>query len=270
MASSQQLKRKLLSIKTTEQLSGAMKTVSAAKYSHLIAMRKSHADYVALCRSLATGFHTAEMPCNPHAPVCYVILGSNRGLCGSYNSELLTFAEQQLRESPGALCVVCGKTAVSFFSAHALPIYRQFTLPDIPTYEDCRMLIEQVRDLYHEGTVSAVKLLFAAFVNPMKQQPCVQTLLPAAPTDCAEQTEYLPLPDSQTVAQALQTRLTDTVLYDAVLEAAIGAQAATLNAMRTASDNAAEAAALLESEMNKRRQSEVTAGVLETYEGDNQ
>ena len=182
-------------------------------------------------------------------------------------------------------CAGCGrargKVAETFFQSKGLPIHRAFRVPDVPGYADVQALCTELLEAYRSGEISSVRLVYQHFQNVLTQLPRVETLLPFAAgedvgTKSAEASHHgaaegspaadtvLCLPDRRTVVRAAGLTCFQSGVYAAVLEAAAGAQAATMMAMRSAYDNAEETSARLELELNRRRQSEVTAGVIET------
>ncbi len=283
MASLQILKKHLGSVRMTGQLAGAMKTVSAAKLNKVNGALQSFSAYHGICQKITEAFGSAldgVYPCkNPDAPVCYVILGSNRGLCGGYNMELYNFVKRVLAENEAAggraVCLVTGKHAVTHYqdSADAMTVAQSWILPDVVRFADGEELFSYALQLYTEGQVSAVVVLYQHFVNMLTQTPAKAVLLPMATT--AADTETKPdkaaaplyVPDRETVlAQAAHTCLRAS-LHMLLLESAAGHQAATLVAMRSAFDNAEKSAAALEAEISRQRQSQVTSSVIETSGG---
>ena len=276
MAGLQNLKKQLRSIRATGQLAGAMKTVSSAKYAKLGALHAAYAGYAQAADRLRGRFgaeFAAALPCvNPAAPEGYLVLSSNRGLCGGYNNELLAEALRRL-QAAARPCVVMtgGRVAEAFFQARRTPVRQSFRIPDVPGYADVQPLCEELLRLFCAGELSALYVVYQHFRNVLTQTPGCERLLPFGPApqdDGPEQTagqpELLCLPDSRTVVRAAALTCFRAGVYSAVLEAASGAQAATMMAMRSAYDNAEESSARLELELNRRRQSEVTAGVIET------
>ena len=177
-----------------------------------------------------------------------------------------TFACSVLEAEPDALLFVCGKKAVAYFEAKGRKPDGVFPLSDTPTMEECMPLYRAATALLANGTADRVMLIRQSFVNTLTQTPVLTPLLPVT-GDRTGDGELLLIPDSATVRERLLTQLSEGRLYRAALEAALAAQAATLNAMRTAYDNAKECAQKLEYEINRKRQSAVTTGVIETSAG---
>lgn len=267
MAGLRELKNRLSSINTVGQLAGAMRTVSAAKYSRVSGVRGGFSAYAEGCEALLRRFGgDLEISCgDPKAPVCYVVISGNRGLCGGYNTEIQTYGAELLRQetAPYRLITV-GKTAQRYFMDAGFPVERAFEIPDVPDFEAVRPLLEQLRDGYTGGSYSAVYLVYQKFINMLSRETVKQQLLPLETQGVGQQSDALLLPDRPTVLHSAALSCVDTVLYACILEAAAGAQAATLVAMRSAYDNAQESIGKLETQISRRRQSDVTEGVLET------
>lgn len=286
MAGLEQLKKRLRSVELSGQLAGAMRTVASAKYARINRMYAGYRHYAEemarlahLCGdSVIWHSHTAD------APDCYVVLGHNRGMCGGYNAQLHAFMEEVLTkaaragsdpadtageagQTPAPLVILCGKATVAYCQERGIRYERSFLLPDVPDFDACRPLLELLESLYRGGKVRSVHLIHQHFVNTLSQVPADRLLLPLEGSGDGGQADILWIPDRETVCADIGRRILDTVFFQTVLEAALGAQAATLTAMRTAYDNATESAEKLTVQINKRRQSAVTTGVIETSSG---
>lgn len=209
---------------------------------------------------------SAAMPCGDQdAPDCYVVIAGNRGLCGGYNSEIISYATEVLRglENP-YLLVTVGKKAEASLREAGFSIERSFEIPDVPGFEACEELLGYLRDGYLQGKFSTVRMIYQRFINMLSREAVTADILPMTFDTLEQASEDLFVPDKTTVLKSAALRCVDSVVYSTVLEAAAGVQAATLVAMRSAYDNAQESIADLETEISRKRQSEVTAGVLET------
>jgi len=275
MAGQRELKKRLNSVKTAGQLAGAMRTVSAAKFSRVDSLKKNYAAYSEACLNMARLFGselTSSIVCGDReAPPCYVVIAGNRGLCGAYNIELCDFAERTLKALDGRFrLVTIGRMAEAAMREAELTVSDTFTLPDVPSHDDAMKLLSYLRNGYTDGKHSSVHIIYQKFYNMLTQRPDCTQVLPLTGDGSAEgkaaddDSSPLFIPDRATVLKNAAQALLDSRVYSILLEAASGSQAATLMAMRTAYDNAEESTAELESELSRRRQSAVTAGVLET------
>ena len=267
MESLRELKKHLEGIRSTEQLAGAMKTASAAKLTRVGKALGGFSAYASACRALKDRYGSAlgEVwpAAAPDAPRCFVLLGANRGLSGGYNIELYAYLDRILDEAGDWLLVAAGKHAVSRYRERGVKLAGEFPLPDTATYEEAAPILDFVLGLWREGKISTVELVGQRFINTLTQKPECTVLLPMRDAG-AGAGEVLFVPDRETVLRGVAETCIRADFYGRVLEAAAGCQAATLTAMRTACDNARESAAELETEISRKRQSEVTSGVLET------
>lgn len=263
MATVQSLKKKLQTIRSTTKLTRAMKTASTVKYSKLSGIygeyEKYADEYLRLYESYPDEFNSVFTCANPDAPCCYVVIAGNKGMCGSFNSELLSFFSA-LDEK--GIIISCGKKADEYFEKKGIEVQKSFTFDDIPTYEQAKELFAYISSLMDKGIASSVKTVYPEYVNMIKQQPVCKELFSHSEWK-AESEAPIFVPDRETVIKNTAEKIYLSVLYKRVLETALGAQAATLTAMRSAYDTALEYSAKLETEMNRKRQSQVTADVIE-------
>lgn len=264
MATVQSLKKKLRTIRSTVKLTRAMKTASTVKFSKLNGIYseyQNYADeYMHLYKKYCSQFNSAFACNNPDAPCCYVVLASNKGLCGNLNTELFNFF-CSIEEK--GIVVSCGKEATDYFEKKGIEINKSFTLNDVPEYEQVKEVFEYLCLLLREGKISSIKTVYSEYINMIKQKPVCKPLLTSV--DCQDDTcDVLFVPDKETVIKNMADKILISILYKRIIEAALGTQAATLTAMRSAYDTACEYSEILETEMNRKRQGQVTADVLET------
>lgn len=272
MATLQVLKKKLKGIKSTEKLTKAMKTVSAARFSQLNRISGAYSAYGTTCTELYSEYEKEILEFFPdsstEAPEAVFIMASNRGMCGGFNSELLSFAKKQLDIFPeGTLFFPCGKKAINFFTEKKIPFSKSFVFSEVPTSDEAKSFLDEILCMRENGIISKVTIIYPSYVNVMKQIPVVKELFTVAPSDTAEKedrTDILFIPDRKTVMKSIAETVIRTAVFQILLETALGAQAATLTTMRSAYDTATSYCAMLETEINRKRQSEVTADVLET------
>lgn len=266
MATLNELKKRLRSIKTTGQLAGAMKTVSTAKYSKLCSVLEQYRPYAREAFGMLSAAGVAALPAADGGKSLIVVISGNRGLCGGYNSEVLArFASEYKSAAGNVYCAAVGRVASEYCAANGIES-EYFDIPDVPSYPDSKPLAEYIRGEFFSGRASGVTVVYQQFVNMLTQVPVSKRLLPLE-GGSAGGGEMLFVPDRAAVSEGLTEQCTDAALYETVLEAASGAQAATLMAMRAAYDNASESELALTKSINSRRQTEVTASVIETASG---
>lgn len=267
MATIQNLKKKLRGIQSTQKISKAMKTISSIKISQLNSIYNNYNEYGKQCEKLYEEYKTdllgALPEINEDAPVCYIVITSNKGLCGGFNIDLLKFADEIINDAEKPYVIACGKQSITHFNQKHIHFEKEFVFNDIPEYSEAIELLDFVISLRKEEKISSIKVIFQKYTNMMKQTPCVQELFCDNKEITARQKTLL-MPDKQTVIENVAPVIFQSLFYKLLLEVALGANAATLMTMRSAYDTATEYCMQLESEINRQRQSAVTADVIET------
>lgn len=267
MPTIQTLKKKLQVILSTKKITQAMKTASTVKYSKLAAQYSDFARYEEQCSNMYQTYrddiNSVFLPKNPNAPVLYIVLSSNKGMCGNFNTELLLFFEDIFRKQKApAVVFCCGKKGIDYFDNKKIPYNEAFVFDDIPSFSVASELFEKTMKLVKNGDVSDVKIVYPKYINTMKQRPVCDDLLSFDEGEPKGE-EPLYVPDKQTVINSTAEKILVSILYKKILETALGAQAATLTTMRSAYDTACEYSTQLEMQINRKRQSQVTADVIE-------
>ncbi len=265
MPAIQSLKKQLKGIRSTRKLTKAMKTISTVKFSKLNSIYGEYSAYANECSKLfekyGSEFSQAFKAKNTGAPTAVVVFASNKGLCGSFNSELLSYAVEQLEKMDNYLLIACGKKAINYFKLKDIPIEKEFILNDIPNYEDSVEMLDYLIDLRKDGRASKLLIVYSEYKNMMTQRPAITELF--AENEKPETQAPLFIPDRASVMEKAAITVYRCVFHRIVLESAIGAQAATLTTMRSAYDTATDYCTALEGQINRMRQSAVTADVIE-------
>ena len=261
MPSLRELKKRLKSAGTIEQISAAMRTASTAKYVKASSSLTGFAPYAAVlkeARGLAGG--GSGDTDSPEGRVVVLVSG-NRGLCGGYHHERFSFfGNTVLRD--GDTVIAAGKKAADFCRARNIPVASTFDCSDVPSFSEAKELFSVVRSA-SEGKKS-VFVVFQRFVNMMKSVPVAEELSPGRGSGDLESGGMIFIPDRAAVADSLDELVPPSELYEKLLSASAAAQAATAVAMRSAGDNARQSISSLSGRINRMRQASVTESVLET------
>lgn len=275
MATLAELEKRLKGVETAGQLASALKTVSAAKLSQANALFSAFSAYSGVCLELTQTYadeFAGVMPCkNVNAPRCIAVFGTDRGLSGSFNSELFPLLDETADESGEKIFLVSGKTAAEHLQSRGAEIKQIYTLPDVPSFSDTEALRIDIARMYADGEISCVELLYMRQINSITWKPALTRILPFSAGNVPQE-ETLFLPDKKTVLGDCASLALGALVYAAALETAVSAQSATLIAMRSACDNAAETSARLGKAIHSKRQAQITESVIETssdkYRGD--
>lgn len=283
MASGKEIRTKIRSIQNTQKITKAMEMVAASK------MRKAQ-DRMAANRPYARKMravigHVASANIEYHHPylmdrpevkrVGYIVISTDRGLCGGLNTNLFKAAVNSMKEwsEKGAEIdvVTIGKKAGSFFQRMGGNIVgRVADLGDAPELADLIGSVRVMLDAYDEGRIDRLFIVENEFVNTMTQTPMVTQLLPASPnTDDKLQHhwDYIYEPDSKDVIDHLMTRYIESLVYQSVVENVACEMAARMIAMKSASDNAGTLIDELQLAYNKARQAAITQEISEIVGG---
>ena len=280
MASLRELKKRLRSVRSTGKLAGAMRTVATAKYGRVNTQREAAAEYsAALARLLSDAERACPEgsasvdeepfgdPARKGKPV-YVLVSSNRGLCGGYNHELFAFFAETVKKG-GFETVACGRMAREYCREKGIPVIREFDIPDVPEFAVSSEMARYLSELY-EGGAENVSFVCQKPRNMLSREPAVIGFLPEGSGGGKEGEEEPPardllfVPDAETVLRRLVPAGRAFRVHGILTDCAAGAAAATLIAMRSAFDSSAEQATALETMINRKRQAEITGSVIET------
>jgi F-type H+-transporting ATPase subunit gamma len=219
--------------------------------------------------------HPYLMPRDEVKRVGYILVSSDRGLCGGlnvniYRNVLREMEEWQDKGVEAKLCIIGRKGSAFFRSIGANISAAVENLGDAPAINDLIGTVKVMLDLFDEGQLDRVYLAHNVFVNTMTQSPEVVQLLPVVPSDdkrLKHHWDYLYEPEAKEVLTALLVRHIESQVYQGVVENIASEQAARMVAMKAASDNAGSLIGELQLAYNKARQAAITQEISEIVGG---
>lgn len=276
-----EIKRRIKSVKSTEHITNAMKLVSAAKLRRAKAIfEKTNQYFGFVTESIEEIFNSnAEVPADylegsrEVNTSCYIVVTSSRGLCGSFNANVIKEASSMIDCDPEEPVIVAvGTKGRDFFLKRGYRIEEAYMRPPesiafIETHEISKPIIE----MYNNKEIDEVVLVYTSFVSSMEQKVKAVTLLPFAikknplMPKLAKQVEYEPSVDE--VFNYLVPKYVEIMIYRAIVESATCEHAARRMAMDSATDNAREMIADLTLNFNRARQSAITQEISEIVGG---
>ncbi|MGI8759386.1 MAG: F0F1 ATP synthase subunit gamma [Acidimicrobiales bacterium] len=279
------LRRRVKSIQSTKKITRAMELIAATRVAkaqqRAMDARPYSEQITEVIQHLSQAGAGKEHPLLRQAEsidkVAFVVITSDRGLAGAYNTSVIRAAERDLQgvQSDGAdySLVLVGKKAASYFTFRNYRIDAEFTdMSDTPRYEDARQVAEVVLDAFVDGDVDQVRLVYTRFLSAASQRVVVRRFMPlqavAAESGEGELTadyEYEPAPGA--IFDRLLPRYAEARLYAAMLDAAASEHAARQRAMKAATDNAEELITKLSRAMNRARQEAITTEISEIAGG---
>jgi F-type H+-transporting ATPase subunit gamma len=290
MATVQDLKRRIRSIRNTRKITKAMELVASARLRRAQARIEAMRPYADRMTELMIGTARASSSLQGLAllqrrevqKVAIVPLTGDRGLAGAFNAQVLRHAfalERQLRaDGVEARWLVAGKKGRSTLSFRRYEIDQSWIgFSDRPSYHDAQAIARKAAELYESGEVDRVVIVYNEFVSALVQRVVARDLLPipeeALARDEEEEAEeallgdFIYEPEPEEILQRLLPVYVETELYRALLESAASEQGARMTAMRNASGNAADLISSLTLDMNRARQAEITQEILEVVAG---
>ena len=282
MAVGKEIRVKIQSIKNTQKITRAMEMVAASKMRKAQDRMRASRPYAEKMRNVVGHLaHAHPEYRHPYMQereikrVGFIIISSDRGLCGGLNSNLFRQVVAQMRQWHDQkieidLCTI-GNKANGFFARLRGNIVAQAShLGDAPQIADLIGTVKVMLDAYQEGTIDRLFLISNDFVNTMTQRPTLQQLLPIPPSEdesLKHHWDYLYEPEAKEVLDALLTRYIESLVYQGVVDNIACEQAARMVAMKSASDNAGTFIKELQLIYNKARQAAITQEISEIVGG---
>jgi F-type H+-transporting ATPase subunit gamma len=283
MAGAKEIRSKIASVKSTQKITSAMEMVAASKMRKAQDRMEATRPYADKMRqvighvALATPEYTHPfMQRREVKRVGFIIVSSDRGLCGGLNSNLFRRMVREIRALRDAgteleFCTI-GNKALGFFRRVGGKVAAQAThLGDAPRIEDLVGTIKVMLDAYIAGELDEIRIAYNHFVNTMTQRPTIEQLVPLAEGEDADKLkhhwDYLYEPEAKDVLDSLMTRYVESLVYQAVVENVACEQSARMVAMKSASDNAGDLIDELQLIYNKARQAAITQEISEIVGG---
>jgi F-type H+-transporting ATPase subunit gamma len=279
------LRRRIRAVKSTEQITKAMKTVAASKLrraqDRIVGARPFARLMQRVLSDLATRTGEAAAhpllapPAAPDAPILLFVVTADKGLCGSFNSSLIreatSFAVGAGREVAMGLV---GRKGRDFFVRRGVDIrFQQVNLFNDLRYSHAEAMAETAIEQYTSGAASGVSMLYNEFKSVLQQQVVVEQVLPIPALDAADEeaddlsADYLFEPPAEQIFSDLLPHHVETQFFRALLESAAAEHAARMTAMDAATRNAGEMIDGLTLHMNKVRQAAITRELIEVVSG---
>ena len=282
MAGAKEIRGKISSIKSTQKITSAMEKVAVSKMRRAQARMATSRPYAERIRQVIGHLANANpeyrhpfMQEREVKRVGYIVVSTDRGLCGGLNTNLFkalvtNMQEWRDRNVETELCVIGSKGAAFFRSYGGNVVAAISNLGEQPALNDLIGSVKVMLDGYNEGRIDRLYLVSNEFVNTMVQKPKVEQLIPLVASDTEELQErwdYVYEPDAQGLLDGLLKRYIESQVYQAVVENSASEQAARMIAMKNATDNAGDIIDSLQLIYNKARQAAITQEISEIVGG---
>jgi F-type H+-transporting ATPase subunit gamma len=280
LASLRDIKSRINSTKKTSQITKAMEMVSASKWHRAEQNAKSFVPYMEkiqeVVANIALGNSGVSHPMLVSRPVKktgYLVITSDRGLAGAYNSNVLRTlyqTMQQRHKSTDEYAIIAiGRIGRDFFKKRGISVVLEITgLADQPSFADIKEIASKTVNLFANGTFDELYMYYNHYVSAIQQDVTEKKLLPL--TDIAanqKMTTYEFEPSPEEILEVLLPQYAESLIYGALLDAKASEHAARMTAMKNATDNAHELIRTLTLSYNRARQAAITQEITEIVAG---
>ena len=277
MATLKIIRKRITSIRNTQQITKAMKMVSAAKLrraQEAALMARPYADkmneiLINLSARVSRSAHPL-LAIREEKRIQLVLVTSDRGLCGGYNANLVRAAEAFIRQHGAGkeiLLVLVGRKGADYYRRRRGETgERYLNFLSTPAEELAAVIAEKLITRFVDGEIDAVYLIYSHFRSALSQVPTVEKILPVALSETQEPeqlTEYLYEPGAEELLSSLLPKITEIKIQRALLEAAASEHGARMKAMDSATTNASKMMGSLTLQMNRARQASITRELME-------
>ncbi|HFU4450812.1 TPA: F0F1 ATP synthase subunit gamma [Streptococcus suis] len=281
-----EIKSKIASTKKTSQITGAMQMVSASKLAKSEQLAQSFQIYASKVRQITTDLLRGELMAsdtsNPmliRRPVQksgYIVITSDSGLKGSYNSSILKAVMGMIEQDHGSKdeyeIIAIGSMGADFFRARGInPVFELRGLADNPSFEEVQKIISKSVEMYKNELFDELYVCYNHHINSLTSQVRVQQMLPVEDLDHNEADGYTSTfelePNREVILEQLLTQYAESTIYGAILDAKTAENAAGMTAMQTATDNAKNVINDLTIQYNRARQAAITQEITEIVAG---
>ena len=282
MAAGREIKKKIASVQTTQKSTRAMQMVAASRMKRTQDRMQQGRPYsqrieemIGHLAQASPEYHHAYMTVREVKRIGYIVVSTDRGLCGGLNVNLFRELVRRLREWDGQgvqteLALVGNKAAQFFRAVGGNVVASMGDVGETPEVADLIGGVKVMLDAFSEGRIDRLDIIANEFVNTMTQRPIVKQLLPLPPIESAEfvhRWDYIYEPDARDLIEGLVERYIESLVYQAVVENTACEQAARMIAMKNATDNAEEIVNELTLLYNNARQASITQEISEIVGG---
>ena len=284
-ASLNEIKVRIASTKKTSQITGAMQMVSAAKLTRSEQNAKNFQVYAQKVRAMTTDLIGSELSEGSNNPMLikrpvkktgYIVITSDKGLVGGYNSTILKSVMQILADDHDNqeeyVIIALGGMGADFFKARDINVsYELRGLSDQPTFDEVRKIVNKSVSLYQNELFDELYVCYNHHVNSLTSQVRVEKMLPITDLDENEATshhqEFELEPDRDTILAQLLPQYAESMIYGSIIDAKTAEHAAGMAAMQAATDNAKNVINDLTIQYNRARQAAITQEITEIVAG---
>ncbi|WP_019793144.1 F0F1 ATP synthase subunit gamma [Streptococcus sobrinus] len=283
-----EIKTRISSTEKTSKITSAMQMVSAAKLTKSEQAAKDFQVYASKIRQITTDLLHAELTNGSDNPMLasrpvkrtgYIVITSDKGLVGGYNSKILKsvmeLIEEYYSDKQDYSIISIGGTGSDFFKSRGIDLAFELRgLEDQPTFDQVSQIISQSVEMYKEELFDELYVCYNHHINSLTSQVRVEQMLPIVDLDANESegeasNAFELEPDREAILEQLLPQYTESLIYGAIVDAKTAEHAAGMTAMQTATDNSRNLISDLTIQYNRARQAAITQEITEIVAGAN-
>jgi len=279
MASLQDIRHRIKSVKNIQQITNAMDMVATSRLRHAKEAAQANKPYadklIEVVREISQSAGSISHPLletHEEGHRLVLVMASDKGLAGAYSSNACKEALASIEDKEGTEIVTVGRKARDYFTHRGYNVVHAYTgISEKPKAENAQEIASYLMERFARGGISDVRMIYTRFISSINCQPETVELLPltnlGGEEEIAPKAEYIYEPDAETVLGFLLPQYVFTTIYAAMLQAAASELSSRMNAMSNATDNAEELISSLDLHYNKVRQAGITNEINEIVGG---
>jgi F-type H+-transporting ATPase subunit gamma len=275
------IRRRIKTVRNIQQITKALKMVAAARLQRAENNAKAARPYAEEMQAVISRLAAAGEVSHPllevrePANIGILIITSDRGMAGSYNSNILRKVNDMVKEygKDRVKMITVGKKGRAFFTRQGVDIVADFPMPSSEvTFAEAKSISRKMQDMFQQHQVDVIHIVFTRFYTAMTQRATDMQVLPAVPPSAAEEAEaqsedFIFEPEPEVLLGNILPRYVDTEVYRAMLESLASEHGARMTAMSSATDSAGEMIDRLTLDLNRARQAAITKELSEIVSG---
>ena len=279
MASLQDIRHRIKSVKSTKQITSAMNMVATSRLRHAKEAAIANAPYAAkvmqvvkeIAATAGGDFSHPLLAKHPEGKKLIFLVTSDKGLAGAYSSNACKAAEALAEDKADTEFVIVGRKGASHFRNRGYDVVESYVgISERPTFEAAQNIANELVKRFESGEIREVQMVYTKFVSAINCEPQLAKMLPFEAEESGAagiHTEYIYEPDAATVLGHMLPQYLYTTIYAALLQSAASELSSRMNAMSNATDNAEELMSKLDLYYNKVRQAGITNEITEIVGG---
>lgn len=279
MAGIREIRSRIKSVESTGKITKSMKMVSASKLRKtqvsMNSFRKYYDEFDKVLGNILSSqpsFKNPFISSSKGKRPLYVLITGNRGLCGTYNSDLLHYFGKQIKDEERDYSVLlCGRWICEGYPENAVHVLERIpSIPDVPDYSFASSFSDKLKQLYSSGEYDEIVFVYQRYKSALSQVPCSKKVLPVSfDSEKTSELEFIFEPDKDALMNSLIDSYITNTVYSLLLELKSGEHVSRMSAMTAASDNTDELLSELNLKLNHARQAAITTEISEIVGGAN-